>query len=210
MFSFLTFLNERVSTDQENITVNAYHGSGTKFNKFEQSKARIHNDYMGGGEGYFTSSHDVAKRYAKHMAKHSKTNTPFIYHTTIKMKKVFDVDHDFSGSKLHGVLPDEKSHEDFARGAGLLKAGSDKHDILSKLKSGDVKLKGDNVFRGLDRALNGSANARKHLIKKGYDGLRYNGGDANTEKHSVYLPYKSDNIKINKVTKIVKKSSEEV
>jgi len=207
MLSFKQFIIEEQHTNP--VEVDAYHGSGKKFSKFEQRHARIQHDHMGGGVGYFTSDKHVGMSYAKHMAKYHKTDTPYLYHTKLKMHNVFDVDHHFHGDKLKHVLPDEKHHEDFARGAGLLKLGTDKYDVLSKLKHGHVKLSGHDVFRGLERAHGGTGNAREHLIKKGYDGLRYNGGEnMQTKKHDVYIPYKADSIHINKVSRIVKKPKE--
>lgn len=198
----------RESIEQNPVEVDAYHGSGKRFNKFEQKHARIPNDYMGGGVGYFTDNKGVSKTYAKSMSKYHKTGTPYIYHTKLKMNNVFDVDHHFTGDKLKHILPSNpKHHEEFARGAGLLPYGSDRVSVLGKLRSGEVSLTGHQVFKGLSRGGVDSARARDHLIKKGYDGLRYNGGDnTNMEtKHNVYIPYKADSITINKVTKLIKK-----
>lgn len=213
MITFKEFITERQTSKIETdphinpVEVDVYHGSGSKFNGFDQSKARIRNDHMGGGVGYFTDNHSVAKTYAKSMAKSQKTNTPYIYHTKLKMNKVFDVDHEFTGDKLKHILPHEKEHEDFARGAGLLKLGDDKHKVLSNLRSGNVKLSGHQVFKGLSKGNVNTAKARSHLMSKGYDGMRYNGGEnMNMDtKHNVYMPYNSDSIKINKITKLVKK-----
>lgn len=193
--------------EQNPVKVDAYHGSGRLFGKFDPSKARVKNDNYGGGI-YTTSSKKVGISYAKTMARKQKTGTPHLYHTTLDMKNVFDVDHEFTGDKLKHVLPDdEKKHEDFARGAGLLRlGGEDKYSVLSKLRRGELKLTGDQVFKGLSRGGVNTAYARSHLISKGYDGLRYNGGEnMNTERHNVYIPYNTDSITINKVSKIVKK-----
>lgn len=196
------------SIDKNPVVVDAFHGSGKRFNQFEQRHARIPNDYMGGGVGYFTDNKDVAKTYAKSMSKYHKTGTPYIYHTSLKMDNVFDVDHEFSGEKLKHVLPnDPRDHENFARGAGLLPYGSDRMSVLGKLRSGDISLSGQQVFKGLSRGGVDTAKARDHLIQKGYDGIRYNGGenmDMDT-RHNVYMPYNADSISINKVTKLVKK-----
>lgn len=204
-FSTFTDLLEKQMKPQGNaVEVDAYHGSGHKFDKFDQGKARIHNDHMGGGVGYFTSDHDVAKTYAKSMARTAKTNTPVVYHSKLKMNNVFDVDHDFHGDKLKHVLPHEKDHEDFARGAGLLKYGSDRHQVISDLRDGKTKLKGHEVFKGLSKGGTATARARQHLIKKGYDGMRYNGGvNMNmAKKHDVYMPYNADSISIHKSTPV--------
>lgn len=197
MLRFKTFLVEEKNTSVE---VDAYHGSGKHFTSFDQKHARLKNDYYGGGIGYFSSNHDVAKTYAKSMSK--ETKTPHVYHTKIKMKKVFDVDHKFSGDKLKHVLPDD--HDSFARGAGLMKLGVDKYKVLHDLKHGKSELSGHQVFKGLSKGMNDTAKARDHLIKKGYDGLRYNGGENMNmaTKHDVYIPYNAKSIKIHKVEKI--------
>lgn len=208
MINFLRFIKLFEDVEKNPVSVDVYHGSGRLFNKFDQRQARIPNDHMGGGVGYFTDNHDVAKTYAKSMARSAKTDTPFVYHTKLKMKNVFDVDHEFTGNKLKHVLPDDpKEHEDFARGAGLLKLGDDKYSTLNKLKSGDIKLSGAQVFKGLSRGNVNTAKARDHLISKGYDGIRYNGGENMNmaTRHNVYMPYDANAIQISKVTKIVKK-----
>jgi hypothetical protein len=196
-----------LTEDKNPIEIDAFHGSGRKFGSFNQNFGRVKNDFMGGGIGYFTTDHDVAKSYAKNGARFAKTETPHIYHTKLSFKNVFDVDHEFTGDKLKKILPDEKYHEDFARGAGLLKVKSDKYDVLSKLKHGQLKLTGQQIFHGLSQGGVKSDEARDHLIKKGYDGLRYNGGQnmGQATKHDVFIPYKSDSIKINKITKLIKK-----
>lgn len=196
MLNFKSFLNE----ENNSIEVKAYHGSGKLFNKFDQKRARIKNDFYGGGVGYFTNNHDVAKTYAKSMSK--ETKTPHVYYVKLKMKNVFDVDHKFSGDKLKHVLPDD--HEAFARGAGLMKLGTDKYKALHDLKSGKTELTGHQVFKGLSKGMNDTAKARDHLIKKGYDGIRYNGGENMNmaTKHDVYMPYNVKSIKIHKVEKI--------
>ncbi len=205
MLTFKQFITEE--SNHNPVTVDAYHGSGRRFDKFHQSFGRVKNDFMGGGIGYFTSDHGVAKSYAKNGARFAKTDTPYVYHTKLHMKNVFDVDHDFHGEKLKHILPHEKHHEEFARGAGLLRAGTDKYDVLSKLKHGHLSLKGHQVFQGLSSGGVNSDKAREHLISKGYDGLRYNGGQNMGEatQHHVYIPYKADSIHIHKVTKLVKK-----
>lgn len=217
MLSFKQFIREEESTEGKKLSsekhsnpvdVDVFHGSGRRFDKFNQSFGRVKNDFMGGGIGYFTNSHHVAKSYAKNGARFAKTDTPLVYHTKLKMNNVFDVDHHFHGDKLKHVLPDEKKHEEFARGAGLLRAGTDKYDVLSKLKHGHLKLTGHQVFQGLSKGGVNSDDARDHLIKKGYDGLRYNGGQNmdQAEKHDVYIPYKADSITIHKRT-VLKKAN---
>lgn len=207
MITFKTFLTllETSTVTNNPVTVNAYHGSGKRFSQFDQKQARIPNDHMGGGIAYFTDNNDVAKTYAKSMAKSQKTNTPHVYHTTLKMDNVFDVDHEFTGDKLKHVLPnDPRDHEAFARGAGLLKLGTDKYSVLNKLRSGETSLSGAQVFKGLSRGNVDTARARDHLISKGFDGIRYNGGEnmAMATRHNVYIPYNANSIRINKVSPI--------
>jgi hypothetical protein len=210
MISFKQFVTES-KTEKNSVEVDAFHGSGRKFDQFKQSFGRVKNDFMGGGIGYFTTHHGVAKSYAKNGARFAGTDTPYIYHTKLKMNNVFDVDHEFHGDKLKHVLPDEKDHEAFARGAGLMRAGVDKYDVLAKLKHGDMKLTGHQVFQGLSRGGTNSDDAREHLIRKGYDGLRYNGGQNmdQAERHDVYIPYRADSVNVNKRTVIVKKPKAE-
>lgn len=212
-------VNNKNISEEKNITkknpvkVDVYHGSGSRFDKFDQKQSRIHNDFMGGGIGYFTDHKGVAKTYAKSMAKRAATKekksdaAPRLYHTTLNMKNVFDVDHEFHGEKLKKLLPDD--HESFARGAGLMKLGTDRHKVISDLKSGNVKLTGHQVFKGLSSGGINTAKARDHLRSHGYDGLRYNGGvnmDM-SQKHNVYIPYDADSITINKRTRLVKKTT---
>ena len=196
------------SSHHNPVEVDAYHGSGHLFRKFDQKHARIPNDHMGGGVGYFTDHHDVSKTYARSMARHAKTSTPYVYHTKLKMKNVFDVDHEFHGDKLKHVLPDDpKHHEQFARSAGLMKPGTNRHQVLNDLKDGKHKLTGKQVFFGLSHGGINTAKAREHLIKKGYDGIRYNGGENMNmaTRHNVYMPYDADSIKIHKITQLVNK-----
>ena len=213
MKNFKHFIRLLEEIEANPVSVDAYHGSGKLFKKFDQGQARIENDHMGGGVAYFTDNHGVAKTYAKSMAKKQKTNTPYIYHTKLDMKNVFDVDHQFTGDKLKHVLPDNpEEHESFARGAGLLKlGGEDKYSVLNKLRSGKMILSGSQVFKGLSGGNVNTAKAREHLISKGYDGIRYNGGENMNmaTRHNVYMPYNADSISVNKVTKIVKKSKAE-
>jgi hypothetical protein len=180
-----------------------YHGSGSRFKEFKQSEARIANDFYGGGVAYFTDNLSVAITYAKSMAK-KKNSDPIVYTVKLNMSKVFDVDEIFTGKDLVNILP--KDVEEFARGAGLLGLSSDKYMVLSKLASGNMKLTGDQVFKGLSKGMNTTAKARDHLISKGYDGLRYNGGVnmGMATKHSVYLSYDANDIQIMK-RQLVKK-----
>lgn len=197
MLSFNQYITEAKSS----FTGKVYHGSGSRFKEFSQSKARIPNDFYGGGIAYFTSDLKVAITYAKSMAKKSK-GEPLIYTTEIKIRKLFDVDDIFTEKTLTDILPDDI--EGFARGAGLLKLNSDQYVVMGNLKAGKVKLTGDQVFKGLSKGMNTTAKAREHLIKKGYDGLRYNGGlnMGMATKHDVYLIYNVKNVKILKRSKL--------
>lgn len=198
MLSFKEYLTEKVSTT----AIDTYHGSGKFFHQFDQKHARLANDFYGGGVGYFTDNKDIAHSYARGMSK--ETKTPHVYHTSLHLSNVFDVDHEFHGEKLKKILP--KDTEKFANAAGLigLHNHEQKYSILSKLENGEIKMKGHEVFRGLSHGMTNTAKARDHLIKHGYDGLRYNGGMnmQQATQHNVYIPYKADSIKIKKVEKI--------
>lgn len=198
MFSFKQFIAE----SENPVVVKGYHGAGRFFHKFDQSKARIKDDFMGGGIAYITDHKPISHNYAKSAAK--ETKTPYVYHVTAKMDNVFDVDHEFTGEKLKRLLP--KDTEKFASSAGLigLHNHEHKHRILSDLESGKLTLKGHQVFAGLSHGGTKTANARKHLIKKGYDGLRYNGGVNMNQatKHNVFIPYKDEAINIDHVEKL--------
>lgn len=191
-------------TESKGFTGNVYHGSGSRFSKFEQSKARIPNDFYGGGVAYFTDDLGVGITYAKSMAKKSKGD-PIVYTVKLKLKKVFDVDEKFTGKDLINILP--KDVEDFARGAGLMTLDSDKYKVIADLKAGKYTLTGDQVFKGLSKGMNTTAKAREFLISKGYDGLRYNGGVnmGMAKKHNVYLAYDANDIEIIKRQVVRKK-----
>lgn len=183
-----------------------YHGSNAKFDKFDQAHSRIINDFYGGGVAYFTDSIEVAKTYANSMFK-SKGGGRYIYEVELSLENLFDVDHEFTGKELTKFFND-KTVEEFARGAGMLKfGGEDKYTVLGRLKSGDMKLSGNEVFKGLSRGMNQTAKARQMLVSLGYDGLRYNGGVnmAMATKHNVFLAYEADDIKILKTYKMVSK-----
>lgn len=176
-------------------TITVYHGTNGNFDRFDQSKARIVNDFWGGGVAYFTDDKEVAKTYAASMAR-SKGGDRLVYQVSLRMKKTFDVDDVFTGKELTQFFT-EKTSEEFARGAGLLRLGADKYSILSDLESGRLKLTGHDVFHGLSNGMNQTAKARKVLEKMGYDSLRYNGGlNMNAKKHNVYLTYNASNVSI--------------
>jgi len=191
---------------EERYNHKVYHGSNAKFNRFDQGQSRIVNDFYGGGVAYFTDNIDVAKTYANSMFK-SKGGGKFIYEVELSLENVFDVDHEFTGNELTKFY-DDRSVEDFARGAGLMKFGTDKYTVLGNLRSGDISLTGDQIFKGLSRGMNQTAKARQLLISLGYDGLRYNGGVnmAMATKHSVFLAYNADDIKIIKTYSMVTKA----
>lgn len=173
--------------------IKAYHGTNGVFDRFEQSKARIVNDFWGGGVAYFTDDMEVAKTYAKSMAR-SKGGDRLVYEAALTLRKTFDVDHEFSGKELTKFFT-EKTSEEFARGAGLMKLGVDKYSVLNDLEYGKMTLKGSDIFHGLSAGMNQTAKARKILEKMGYDSLRYNGGiQMDVKKHNVYLTYRADNI----------------
>lgn len=187
------------------VSVIAYHGSSKLFKSFDQRYARILNDYMGGGIAYFTTDLDIAKTYAKSMAKTTGTGTEFIYTVELNMKNVFDVDNEFTGTDLVSLLPLDV--EQFARGSGILKYGVDRVKTIMDLKSGKMSLSGERVFKGLSQGGVNTAKARDILIAHGFDALRYNGG-ANmnmTTRHDVYIPYDASVIDIQRISKIVRK-----
>lgn len=190
-------LLEEIQKPKNPVHVNVFHGSGRKFDHFDQRLARLKNDFFGGGVGYFTDNKDIAKSYARAMSK--ETRTPYLYYITLTMKNVFDVDHEFTGPLLTKLVSD--NFEGFARGSGLLTVNVDKYTLLAKLQSGSIALKGDKVFKGLSKGMVDTALARDILIKNGYDGLRYNGGMnmQQATQHNVYIPYNATSIKIDKI-----------
>lgn len=171
-----------------------YHGSGSLFEKFEQNKARIVNDFYGGGVAYFTDNLEVAEQYAAAMAKKTPTKEKFIYEVELDFKKLFDVDAEYSGPILKKFV---SNPEGFARGAGMFKLGADKFGILADLKSGNITFNGEQVFKGLSGGMISTSKARETLKRLGYDGLRYNGGIVmHAKSHNVYLAYHANDIKI--------------
>lgn len=175
----------------------AFHGTNQNFIAFSQDKARLINDFYGGGVAYFTSKREVAEQYAKAMAK-KYGGDQYIYTVRLTLKKTFDVDNEYSGQELAKMIKNDP--EAFARSAGLLNygVGADKYTIISDLKSGNMHVKGDQVFKGLSRGMVNTANARKMLQTMGYDSLRYNGGlnMGMATKHDVYIAYNASSIKI--------------
>ena len=179
-------------TEQKVSGVTVYHGSNVIFKEFSQDKARILNDFYGGGLAYFTDDKKIGIQYAKAMAK--KGGEPILYECKITLKNCFDVDSMFTGQELVTMVK-KIGTEQFARQAGLLNYGSDKYKILSQLEKGTIELTGDKVFRGLTGTIS-TAKGREILKGLGFDGLRYNGG-LNIKKavqHNFYFPYYADSI----------------
>jgi len=187
---------------EQKLSKTAYHGSNSRFSKFDAKKARIPNDFYGGGIAYFTDDLKIGIQYAKGMSK--KTGEPLVYTVKLTFKKLFDVDDIFTGKDLINILPDDI--DSFARGAKLMSGSKDKFEVMVELKRGDIKLTGDQVWKGLSLGQVNTAKAREYLISKGYDGLRYNGGvNMGMKKHSVYLAYYPKSITIEKRQKLAKK-----
>jgi hypothetical protein len=195
MLSFRSFISE-----SKGFSGVVYHGTNARFDHFDQRKSRIVNDNYGGGVAYFTDSLNLALTYAKNMTK-KQGGDPLVYSVELKLSKLFDVDHMFTGKELVDVLPADV--KDFARGAGLLGLNADEYKVVSSLKSGSMSLSGEQVYRGLSKGNTQTAKAREHLIEKGYDGLRYN--IPVTPKQSVYLAYDAQDIKIVKRQKVATK-----
>lgn len=174
--------------------VKAYHGTNSRFSQFEQSKARIVNDFYGGGVAYFTDTMDIAKTYAGFMFR-KFGGERYVYEVELQLDKVFDVDETYTGDELKRLVGTE--YDSFARGAGLLSLGAERYAVQSALKEGKLKLTGEQVFRGLSNGMQNTARAREVLKKCGYDGLRHNGGvNMGGRLHNVYLTYDARAIKI--------------
>lgn len=190
--------------------IKAWHGTNTLFKEFRQDKARIMNDFYGGGVAYFTDNEKVARTYAISNSK-SGGGTPYIYEVELTLDKVFDVDSKFTGKDLTQFLKGMNSTKlkDFASSARLAKIGDDIHVVMGRLQSGRYTLDGDTVFKALSRGMNQTANARDTLKNLGYDALRYNGGHQMSMaiKHSVYCVYYAKDIKIKRIYTIKKKST---
>lgn len=173
-----------------------FHGSNQSFDKFSQSKARLLNDYYGGGVAYFTNDPKVAQTYAVSMVR-KYGGDRYIYNVDLRFKKMFDVDEKFTGKELSKFFTGRSEIEAFARGASLLSYNSDKYAVMGALELGHMTLTGEQVFKGLSRGMNQTAAARSVLVKLGYDTLRYNGGsNMGAAKHNVYITYKPDNVLI--------------
>jgi len=180
------------------------HGTNAKFKAFgkaSRKSKRIENDLFGGGIGYFTDDRKVALTYSRAMT-NRYGGEEYLYKVDLNLDKVFDVDTVYSGDSLQKFWAHIKP-ETLARGAGLLKNGADKYSVLASLELGNIELTGHDVWNGLSSGNVNSSGAEKILMKLGYDGLRYNGGDnIMAQKHNVYIPYYSGDIKIRNTFKV--------
>jgi hypothetical protein len=182
----------------------AFHGSNKSFTKFAPSAKRVENDFFGGGIAYFTDDQKVALTYSRAMT-YRYGGEEHLYKVELSIDKMFDVDTIYTGDNLRKFFK-LINVEDFARGAGLLKAGEDKYAITAKLELGNYQMTGYDVFRGLSKGFGRSEQAQDILKKLGYDGLRYNGGqNMGTGRHNVYLPYHENDIKLLNKYKVQRK-----
>lgn len=183
-----------------------FHGTCSFFDRFEQTNSRVVNDFYGGGVAYFTDDRNIAKKYASSMSKVKNVNSRIVYTVKLSLKRTFDVDKVFTGKELLGFYKPSES-EKFARDAGLLKFGVDKFQVIADLKTGNIKLRGDEIFRGLSLGMIKTKNAREKLISLGFDSLRYNGNQnkLSEKNHNVYLVYNSNDITITDRTLLINK-----
>jgi hypothetical protein len=176
----------------------AYHGTNQRFDRFERNKARLVNDYFGGGAAYCTDSMQLAKSYARSMQL-KYGGEKIVYKVSATIHKLFDVDHFYTGKELLALLLGTNT-EQFARYCGLLNLGSDKYKVLASLKDGSAELTGNQIFKGLSGGMIHTARARDKLEKNKYDSLRYNMaiGQTGTSGNSnhVYIIYSANNIRI--------------
>ena len=178
--------------------IDVFHGTNQLFDKFDHRKARIVNDFYGGGVAYFTDNKEVAWTYAKSMQK-KNGGEQYLYYCSIRLNKIFDVDKKFTGDDLIKMVKAHGNTEEFALGSKQLKFGMDKYIVINKLNEGRLILTGDIVFKGLSRGMVNTKKAREIITSLGYDGLRYNGGVnmGMATKHNVYLVYNASSISIN-------------
>ena len=189
--------------------MNLYHGTSNVFDKFDEKYARLKNDFYGGGLAYLTDSYEIAKSYSKASKKYDKSDKiPRILTVKTSFKKTFDIDKEYVDDdflKLISSIDIDK----FSRGAGLMSLGSDTSAVKYNVKKGNVNLKGDQIYKGLEKAFNNQTyKVRKHLEKCGFDSLRYNGGlQIKTEhEHDVYIAYRASTLKIIKVEELIEES----
>lgn len=178
-------------------TVHLYHGSGRLFDRFDRKFAMIENDYYGGGVAYCTDDFEVAKTYASAGAK--KTGEGYVYRLYLVTNKLFDATATYGPEVFMPLI--KGSEEDFMRGAGLLKAGTDRIAALVALKR--QQLTGKQIFWGLSRGGVSAGKARDILIKAGYDALKHAGGEQfGAKKHVVYIGYDPAKLKIHDYKKV--------
>lgn len=190
--------------------IRVYHGSSALFDRFEQSKSRVVNDFYGGGVAYFTTDRAIALKYAKNMAKVRGSDTRVIYDCTLNLRKTFDVNKAYYGDELKALIR-RGELEPFARSAGLLKYGSDREQVLIDLEKGNISLTGEQIFRGLSAGMVSTSKARERLKSTGYDSLRYNGGlNMSDVRHDVYIVYNANSISIDDVSIILPKPVDEM
>ena len=181
--------------------ISVFHGSNAKFKEFATKSKRVENDFFGGGIAYFTDDQKVALTYSRAMTRRYG-GEEYLYKVDLNLDKIFDVDTVYTGAELQKFFAHMKP-EAFARGAGLLKGGADKYSVIASLELGNAVMTGHGVFRGLSQGLVNSSGAEKILMKLGYDGLRYNGGDnMSAGRHNVYMPYYSKDITIRNTFKV--------
>ena len=201
-------------------TADLWHGAGRLFTGFDQTKARVENDYFGGGVAYLTtdsSDHRVTVGYARSASKN--TQTPYVYRCALNARKVFDVDEEYTGKELRAFLKTFKTRdqiESFARYAGLL--SKDRALVLSSLTkvllmddAEAISLTGAQIFTGLAGGQYRSSTVRQKLITLGYNCLRYNGGFQTAshvagmsavKPHNVYIAYDAKDIQIKTIFEV--------
>lgn len=185
------------------VSVEVWHGTNAKFDRFNKEMARVPNDLYGGGLGYFTDSLEVAKGYARSSVKRvkvAKDAQPYIYKVQSTLDNVFDVEKIYPGKFVAGFLKANSysDAENFLRTAGLAKIGTDLPLKVSQLRNGQLDMLGDDLFKALSKGSISSTSGRDTLIASGFDGLRHPGGIRGGTKglHNVYIAYENDKIKI--------------
>ncbi len=180
--------------------VKAFHGTAAKFDSFDGGKARVSNDYFGGGHSYFTSNKNVAVGYASSAMIRMKSKTPYVIAVDLHFKKLFDArdNKTYTGDELKHMIKEfkltQKDLDTLARGAGIMTVMSSPYQIIVGLERGTTKLTGKQFFNGLTRLRGSMENARKFLQSKGYDGLAHTGGQVTrdmmgTPNHVVFIVY---------------------
>ena len=85
----------------------------------------------------------------------------------------------------------------FLSNARLITFGTDRSELISKFKSGELSLKGDNLFRGLSDGMKNTSKVKDILLKMGFDSLKYK-----IDTNVVYISFSDQNIKIEKIETI--------